>query len=153
MSPTYNYSPSKATATMEVWDNGTYEVIVGQPKAFQKKEGDTVKNFGVGYSIQSAEDPKKRGYVRFYLHNDASEGMTKKFQMAALGYGTGKVEEQRFNDDMENEDWALDFDSGDCGEAWKNIAGSRLIVDAEIQQNPNTGDPQNNFKNWRRLGS
>lgn len=152
MSPAYNYSPSKATATMEVWDTGTYEVIVGKPKAFQKLENGEVKNFGVRFSIQDAES-QKRNVVSFYLHNDASEGMTKRFQMAALGYGTGKAEEQRFNADMENEDWSLDFETGECGEAWRNIGGSRLIVDAEIQMNQNTGNQQNNFKNWRKLGS
>lgn len=153
MSPAYNYSPSKVSATMEVWDTGTYEVILGQPKAFQKMEGGEIKNFGVGFPIQNAEDPKKRQYVRFYLHNDQAEGMTKRVQIAAYGYGPGKVEEQRFNQEHDNDDWNLDFETGECGEAWKEMAGTRLSVDVEIGQNPNTGEPQNNWKNWRKLGS
>lgn len=148
MAPQYEYDPNKASATIEVLDKqGDVEFVVGKPKAFVKADQ---SNWGVRFPLE-VPALGKRVVFSCYLHNDASESMTKRFQMACLGYGKGKSEEARFNSDHGGDDWRLDFETGECGDGWKQLSGNRVVADIEVGINTNTKEQQNNFQNWRPL--
>lgn len=149
MAPQYEYNPNKVQASIEVFPReGNVEFIVGKPKAFMKADG---SNWGVRYALHIPSKDKNTSFA-CYLHNDGGESMTKRFQMACIGgYGKGKAEEARFNAEHGNDDWRLDFETGECGEGWKQLTGSRVIADIEVTMNTNTKDEQNNFNNWRSL--
>lgn len=161
--PRYQYDPSKAQATIEVFPKNAYLVKVGTPKAFGKKEekSDELKNFGIMFQLHIAEvmpgeDPKivgKNTIFRAYLHNDGSQSMTKRFQMAALGYRNTPDEEKRFDAEQAGKDWGFDPDTGAVGEAWQQFSGSSLVANLDVGKNNNTGEPQQNFQSWAPLAS
>lgn len=153
--PRYEYDPSKTAASIEVFPKDDYEFIVGQGKAFAKEENGQIKNFGVRFAITIADGQfkDKRTVFTCYLHNDGSQSMTKRFQMACLGYGKGQSEEKRFDAEQVGKDWGIDTDTGAVGEAWQELTGSRVIGSLDVGKNTNTDEPQQQFKSWRPIGA
>lgn len=151
--PRYEYDPSQASATIEIFPKDDYEFIVGTPKAFAKVEDNVVKNFGVRFPLTIAEGQfrTKKTVMTCYLHNDGSQSMTKRFQMACLGYGSSPSEEKRFDAEQVGKDWAINTDSGEVGEAWRAMAGVRITGSLDVGKNNRTDEPQQNFKSWRPL--
>lgn len=151
----YQYDPSKASASIEVFPKDDYEFIVGKPKSFAKVEGDSVKNFGVRFALTIADGQFKDKKTVFtcYLHNDGGQSMTKRFQMACLGYGKGKAEEDKFDLEQTGKDWDFDPESGECGEAWNEMAGARIVGSLDVGKNTNNDEPQQQFKAWRPIGA
>jgi hypothetical protein len=156
--PDYNYNPSQATASIPILPKDDYEVIVGAPKAFLKKNDDgSDKNWGVRYSLQLANDDTTRIIYSGYLHTGGAANFFKQFQMAAYGYRKSASSEEQFNEAYKDADWSLNFETGECGEAWKGMEGARVIasldvVPAKDSSGKPTGEEQQQFKNFRPLG-
>lgn len=155
--PNYAYNPTAVTSNFEVAPKGDYTITFGKPKAFVSKEQDgTVKNYGIRFPFvfESGEMTGKKGIFTAYLHNEGSQSMTKRFQMACLGYGGTSEEEKRFNVQDGLKDWgSFDPETGEVGEAWKQFEGSSVIASVDVQPNKNTSEPQQQFKSWRPLSS
>lgn len=152
--PRYEFDPSKAQATIEVFPKDRYHFVVGKPKAFLKKdEKGNVKNYGIRFqlTVDEGEFRGKNTIFSAYLHNDGSQSMTKRFQMACLGYGNKPEDEKRFDAEQAGKDWAFDPDTGACGEAWAAFGGCHVYGNVDVGKNTNDDSPQQNFKSWQPM--
>lgn len=153
--PIYNNDPSKVVATFEVLPKDDYEMIVGEPKAFFKPGSDgKADNYGVRFPVTVASGPmegKKGQPVNCYQHTDGAQQYSKGFQMAAAGFGKGRAEEQRFDAEAAGKDWSFDTDSGQCGDAWREFTGKRVIAIYDIELNKDTGEQQQKVVGYRKL--
>lgn len=148
--PRYEASPAAVTSSIEVFPKDDYLVVIGEPKPFERtaKAGHQSYGLRVSCTIKEGEFEGKRTVATLYMHNEGSQSMTKQFQMAALGYGKGRAEEQRFNAEWGSKDWSFDTDSGAVGDAWRELTGKLVIVSLDQQINEQ-GDEQQQFKGWR----
>lgn len=153
MSNRYEYDPSKATALQEIFPKDEYEFIIGEPKAFIRKNRKGEDSFGVRFPLTIAEGrfASKRTMITCYLHSDGAQSMAKRFQMAAYGFRNNQEQEAEFNIEMAGKDWGFDPATGACGEMWRNMAGSRVVGALDVKPNEETGEPQQDFKSWRPL--
>lgn len=155
--PRYEFDPSTVVASMEVFPKGEYEFQIGEPKSFLKVATDDKKDsFGIRYPLVAklpGEYDGKRNIFNTYYQSEGSQSFAKQFMMAALGYGKGKQEEDRFDADMRGKDWSFDPNDGSVGDAYRQLAGQRVIGILDIQKNTNTGDPMQAFKGWRPISS
>lgn len=152
--PRYEFDPSKASATIEIFPKDRYLMKIGQPKSFLKKENDeTVKNYGIRFPLthQDGQFVNKNTIFSGYLHNDGSQSMIKRFQMAALGYRNTPEEEKRFDAEQAGKDWSFDPDTGAVGEAWQQFAGSSIYAHLDVGKNKNSDEPQQDFKRWEPI--
>lgn len=154
MFPDWVYRPSANTASVQIWPKGDYEVIVGTLKAFLNKNDDgTDKNWGIRCVFQLADDDTQKIIYSGYLHTQGASSFVKGFQLACYGVEKKPSAEKMFDEQYDNADWSLNFETGEVGEAWKNMEGSRIIASVDTQINKQTGDEQQQFKNFRPLGS
>lgn len=154
--PKYNYDPSKVSSTIEIFPAGEQEFIVGDPKAFIRKNAKDEDSFGVRFKLTIAEGDFRGKTTVFtcYMHSEGAQSMSKRFHMAAYGFGaneqdTIKVAEEKFNAAVGGDDWSFDPDTGTVGEAWRRMAGTRVIGNLGIGKNTRTDEPQQEFKSWR----
>lgn len=151
--PIYNNDPSKVVATFEVLPKDDYEFIIGEPKAFEKT-GDKGVNYGVRFPLTVATGPmegKKGSPVSCYQHTEGAQQYSKGFLMAAAGFGKGRAEEQRFDSEAAGKDWSFDTESGQCGDAWRELTGKRVVGIYDIELNPQTGEQQQKVVGFRKL--
>lgn len=151
--PVYNNDPSKVVASFEVLPKDDYEFIIGEPKAFEKT-GEKGLNYGVRIPLTVATGPmegKKSQPQVCYEHTEGAQMMGKQFKMAALGFGKGRAEEQRFDKEYGGQDWSFDTDSGGCGDAWREMTGKRVIGAYDIGINAQSGEEQQKVAGWRKL--
>lgn len=156
--PNYNYDPSSAVASFEVFPKDEYEVQIGEPKAFIKQSGEGDKahdSYGIRFPliIKEGAYAGKKMFYSTYLHSEGGQSFAKRFQMAALGYGKGKPEEDRFNNDMRGKDWSFDPETGGVGDAWREFVGKRIIVAVDVSKNTRSGDDQQQFTGFRSIAS
>jgi hypothetical protein len=153
----FNFDPTTVVASMEVFPKGEYECQIGEPKSFIRKAGeDQHDSFGVRYPIVIKlpdEYNGKRTLFSTYYQSEGSQAMAKQFMMAALGYGKGKPEEERFDRDMRGQDWGFDPSTGAVGDAYRELTGKRVIGNFDVDKNNRTGDPMQVFKSWRPITS
>src|SRR5688572_10613127 len=85
----FDFNPSDVTVGFKVFDKGSYELEIGEPKAFlgQGKDG-RADNYGVRYMCKIADGPNKgqKYMVNCYMHTEESQAFSKQFLMAALGF-------------------------------------------------------------------
>ena len=151
MSPRYEYDPSKATASIEIFPKGDYEFSVGEPKAFIRTNQNNEVSYGVRFALTITSDQQrgKRTVQTCYLHNDGGQSMTKQFQMAVYGFKRTSQDEQKFNEAMKDADWAFDPEVGTVGEAWHKMAGAHVVCTLDVGVNKDTHEQQQRFNNWR----
>jgi hypothetical protein len=151
----YTPNPSNVTATFEVFPKGDYEFTMGKPKAFEKKDKDVVVNFGVRVplTINDGQYKGKKTSAAMYFHNEGSESASKRFQMAALGFKNNKEAEEAFNLKSAELDWSFDQETGDVSDIWKQFEGKQIVGVLDVDKNKNTGEPMQQFKSWRPVGS
>lgn len=151
--PRYEASPAAVTASLEVFPKDDYLFIVGEPKTFARVNSKGNDSFGVRVSltIRDGQYEGKRAIHSLYFQSEGAQSMAKQFQMAVLGYGKGRAEEQRFNADWGAADWSFDTDSGTVGDAWRELVGKLVTgsLDVTISEQ---GDEQQQFKGWRPAG-
>lgn len=156
--PDYQYRPGDAQATIPVLPKDDYEVIVGTPKAFLNKNDDgSDKNWGIRCSLQLADDDTVRIVYSGYLHTSGAASFVKRFQLACYGFKNNETAEKQFNAEYNDADWALNFETGEVGEAWKQMEGARVIASLDVQARKDkdgkvTGEEQQQFKGFRPLG-
>jgi hypothetical protein len=157
MGDRFEFDPTLVVASMEVFPKQEYELQVGEPKSFIRKAGqDQHDSFGVRYPLVIKlpdEYNGKRTLFSTYYQSEGSQAMAKQFMMAALGYGKGKQEEERFDRDMRGKDWGFDPATGAVGDAYRELTGKRVIGSLDVGKNENTGDPMQQFKGWRPISS
>ena len=151
MSPVYRPDPSKVAAGIKIYDKGTYELELGEPKPFLrttstgKNAGN--ENFGVLFVctiLEGAEKGKK--YIHnCMMHTPESEGFSKQFQMAA--YGFEKKDESKFDEFSFTKDWSFDPKPDDgsepsCGDGWRDMKGKRIKIDLDKGLNADKQEQQ-----------
>ena len=155
--PTFDFDPSKVVASFEVYPKGEYEVQIGEPKSFIRKAGeDQHDSFGIRYPYViklPTEFENKRGVHTCYYHNEGSQGMSKQFVMAVMGYGKGRPEEERFDREVRGKDWAFDPTTGSVGDMYRELTGKRVIMSLDTQKNKETGEEQQKTVGFRSLTS
>lgn len=151
--PRFEPRPSAVTTSIEVFPKDDYEFIIGEPKTFfrQNAKGNDSYGVRVPITIGAGEYQGKRTFVSLYFQSEGAQSMAKQFQMAALGYGKGRAEEQRFDADWGAKDWSFDTDSGSVGDAWRELVGNRVTGSLDVSIS-DAGDEQQQFKGWRPLG-
>lgn len=149
--PKYNYDPSKTTAAIEVFPADDYEFIIGEPKTFLRKNTKDEDSYGVMFPLQVAEGELKgkRTIYSCYLHSEGGQTFTKQFQLAVYGYKRDAAGEREFNSKFGDADWTFDPESSHLGDAWRKMAGSRVIGALTVGKNNKTDEPQQQFKSWR----
>lgn len=152
--PNFNFNPADSSAGFPVYPKGTYEITLGEPKAFLRagKNGKE-DNYGIAFisKISGAEDSKyigKKFAVNIYQHTSESRDMGKLIQMAALGYT--KQKEEDFDQFSAELDWSFNPDDNSVGSGWTEMAKNVLVVDLDQKMNED-GDSQQVTKNWRPL--
>lgn len=155
--PRFEHNPANVAASIEVFPKDDYEFIVGEPKPFHgitksgKNEGK--ENYGMRFalSIGRGDYQGKRTVYTIFEHNEGSQSVGKQFKMAVLGFGKGRAEEQRFDAEFGGKDWSFDTDSGEVGDAWREMTGQRVTGSLDVEQGQN-GDEQQSWKGWRVAG-
>ena len=150
--PRFEHNPSAVTTSIEVFPKDDYEFVIGEPKTFfgQNAKGNDSYGVRLPLTIGSGDYQGKRTIMSLYFQSEGAQSMAKQFQMAVLGYGKGRAEEQRFNADWGGKDWSFDTDTGSVGDAWRELVGQRVIGSLDTRMGDN-GDEQQQFKGWRPL--
>ena len=132
--PRYDADPTSLTAVIAVLDKGEYELLIGEPKGFEKPKknaapGDPL-TAGVRYPQTVAEGPEKgaRTFYTCYIHTPDALAFAKQYVMTALGFHLTKEDEKRFNDQYRGSDWSVDPESGGVGDVWREVTGKRVIA-------------------------
>lgn len=163
----YTADPTKDTAGFPILPKGDYRLKFGEPKAFkgETKEGANAgqENYGIAYLLTVVEGPVdsdggvspsehflKKIYHRMYYHTPESRNFSKNYILAAFGYTSN--EEPQFNDalnqmkeqDPENPqlDWSFDPDTGECGEAWKQLTNREIVGSLSVKLDKNNREQQ-----------
>lgn len=156
MAPAFNFDPSSVTSNIEVLPKQEYELQVGEPKAFIRKNRKGEDSYGIRYPLTAKAPDEYNGKKVFfstYYQSEGAQSMAKQFMMAVMGYGKGKPEEDRFNDDFRGKDWSFDPETGAVGDAYRELVGKRVIGSLDVGKNDETGDPTQKFAGWRPIAS
>jgi hypothetical protein len=158
--PPFTPKPGAGQAAFVILPKGEYTFRVGEPKAFFKAGDDSknkAANHGVRFPLEVVASPdnpsqvgKKISYAG-YMHTDGSIGVTKRFVMAARGYNPNSADdEERFNDDVVEENASYDADANMVGDYWLRTKGT--LVNGILDTQPGQQDPtkqQQQFKAWK----
>lgn len=152
--PRMEVAPTEVVASFEVLPKGTYELTIGEGKAFMRQNRHGKDSFGVRYLLVVAEGPKKNAKVpvSLYQQSEGAQAMSKQFIMAVLGFGNKQEEEERFNNAYRGADWSFDTDTGHLGSVWKELEGQRVLCDMGVQFSKELDADQNTYK-WRPISS
>jgi hypothetical protein len=160
------YAPdlSKASAGIPQL-TGDFEFAIKDAKQFYRKGEDRVTKeekeiYGVQYALQitkAEENEKLLGKtipLQLYFHTEGTEGINKRFVMAALGYALN--DEDNFNEKYENANWS--FITGDAPEAngklpedsvWQQVVGGRVRATCGMKADKNDPSRQNQQFDWK----
>lgn len=159
--PRHDYDPNAVTVTFKTFQKGDYELIVGEPKAFQGTNAEGNENFGIRWPMkivavieEGQEDAVgERSIYSCYLNGGAA-AFGKAFAMAALGFAKNEAGESEFNEVHGNPElWGFDTDDHSCGDGWRECTGNHIIASMSIQANPIDGTPRQQFDGFRPVGS
>lgn len=154
MSPRYDSNLTEVTSALVVLKPGEYEFLVGDPKAFSRKKEGGAEVVGISFLLTVAEivsdgDPNARGkkvYRELYLHSEKAKPFTKQFVMASYGYENREEHEIVFNEKTRGLDWGYNTDTGEVGDVYKGMRGTRVICG--VGQQPNEKNPNEMQQTW-----
>lgn len=147
MSPRFAPDLSKVRAGIRIFERGDYEVAIpegGVKGMCYLKEVEGGKDYyvsGVRVLLEMVGKLKNDGQLdrefadetvtpaRLYVHTEDAWGITKRFIMAALGYGL--KDEERFDKDWTpNADLSIDGEGDEValGSSWKELEGQHFVV-------------------------
>jgi hypothetical protein len=152
--PRFEGDPTKVSASLEVLPKDMYEFLIGEPKAFYRTNKAGNPSFGIRFQLTVAEGNAKGKKVLFstYQQSEGAQAIGKQFVMAGLGYGKGRAEEARFDEDFRGKDWSFDTDTGACGDAWREVVGKRIVGNLEVRMQDD-GNESQDFKSWLPLSA
>lgn len=152
--PRFENDPTKVTAGFIVYPADTYEFLIGEPKAFYRTNKKDEPSYGIRVKMTIAEGEfKGKPFMHtLYQQSEGAQSVSKQFLMAALGYGKGRTEEERFNNDYRGKDWGFDTDSGACGDMWREMTGKRIIGQLAVKT-ADDGSEQQDTKAWLPYGN
>lgn len=146
---------------------GDFEFKITDAKTFNRttKDQKTQEDkdvYGVQYTliidkIEDAENEKLRGKtipLQLYMHVEATEGLNKRFVMAALGFPAN--EEDDFNAKYADAKWNYDTD-GEVIQGgpipkdsiWAQIVGGRVSATCTVKPDRNDPTRKNQQFDWR----
>lgn len=161
MAPRYEFDPTNVSVSFAKLDKDSYEMQVGEPKAFQRenKKGETTVGIRFPLTVKGGNfDGKRPQPHNGYMTNEGSQSFTKSFVMSVMGFSRTPEGEEAFNTEMRGSDWSFDPETGAVGDAWRKVTGKRVIVDVDLQPaqdangNP-TGEFNNQYTGFRPLNS
>ncbi len=155
--PQHNYDPKAISATFKVFERGDYELLVGEPKAFQKTNREGNEQFGIRWKLKienvvedgSSDAVGEKTIYSCYLHGGA-EPFGKIFAMACLGFENTPEGESEFDSsEFADMDWSFDTESGMCGDGWRRCVGCRVISLLSVMVNKENGNKMQQFESFR----
>ena len=161
MSPRYEFDPTKVSVSFATLDKDTYEMQVGEPKAFVRTNAEGNESIGIRFPLTVKGgnfDGKRPQPHTAYLTNEGSESFTKAFLMAVLGFSRSTEGEEAFNDEMRGSDWSYDPKTGAVGDAWRKATGKRVLIDVDVEpaldkNKQPTGEMRNKYTGFNPLNS
>lgn len=154
MSPRYEVDPTEVSAILTVFEKGEVELLIGEPKSFEKKNEDgSVKNAGIRYPVVAAEGPEKgsKSIYTVYIHTPDAVGFGKQFVMAALGYPLTKDGEKAFNAKYKGNDWSVTPETNAVGDMWREPTGKRIIAVVDTQMGQDGVTQQQKWVKFRSI--
>jgi len=140
----FTFDPTQVSAGIKIFDKGTYEFAIGQPKPFFKDaQNDKSENFGVRYVLTDRASGDK--YIQTcYMHNQGGQSFSKGFMMAA--YGFARNQENEFNafcrKEFTEKDYAFSHEDNSAGRYWTEVAGKNIVADMDVQFDAKSGNQQ-----------
>lgn len=159
--PRYEFIPKDVSTSILVLPADDYEFLIGEPKpyAFQTKGGENKPSedrYGVRFPLRVMTSGAFENKMIFFSgdqSSDIGQQVTKGFIMAALGYGKGREEEERFDMDHGTDDFGFDTDSGFIGDGWRQVKDMRVVGSLGINIDKNDPSKQyQKFAGFRRIG-
>lgn len=155
--PTFDFNPGDVSVGIPVYDKGSYELEIGEPKSFyaQGKNG-KADNHGVRFVCKIADGPQKgkKYIVNCYMHTPESQSFSKAFLMAALGFDPKKDgNEAKFNEKYQNENWRYDPNTKTAGDMWHKVTNQRVIVDLDTEIDKESDAKKQVLKGYRPIAS
>lgn len=150
MSPRFEPDLTAVAANLDLFEKGSWEFSIGEPKSFSRENEKGQLSVGVRYPLALSEEKdghKKNAKQLFscYIHTEGGMTFSKRFIMAALGFKNNTQSEREFDEQFKGADWGIDPDTQAVGDVWRQPAGRRVIASCEIGTNPNTGEPSQQF--------
>lgn len=165
----------KARASTRIFDQGEYELKIGEPQPLlyerDDDDGGTTVVAGVRYPLEMVGRITADGNIeeegdwgeagedvtpaRFYVHTDAAWPMAKRFVMAAMGFSL--EEEDEFDEVfVEEHSFAIDGDvdseePAELGSGWTEAEGQRVWM--TLGQDVYKGRQQQTHENPMPVGS
>ena len=142
----YNWNPAESSASFEVFPKGDVNILLGEPKPFERTAQNGSLSAGVRFACKiESVDPSypdqnavgKRIMVTCYMHNDGGRDFAKQIIMAALGFDVNAANERKFNEQFGAADWSFDPITGTTGDAWRQLTAAKIRVSLDVQPNPN----------------
>lgn len=139
MAGQFDFNPNDVTVGLPVYEKGSYELEIGEPKSFYRKgkeiDGKAKDdNYGVFYKckIATGAHAGKPFLQNCYMHVPEAAGFAKSFLMAALGFKKDPDSEMKFNQKYENENWKFNPEDKSAGDMWHKVKNQRVIVDLDV---------------------
>jgi hypothetical protein len=159
---TSRYAPDLTKATAGIPQLiGDFEFKVNDVKTFKRTTTDpaTQENkdvYGIQYALQVTEADEdnqkllgKTIPLQLYMHVETTEGLNKRFIMAALGFPMN--EEDDFNTKYAGADWNYNPDEGTIPEnaIWKQVVGTRIRATCTIKPDKKDPSRKNQQFDWK----
>lgn len=142
--PDFNYNPAAVSSGFQVFPKDSYEVVLGEPKTFYRPgKGDKADNYGIMFISKIAEGKYagKKIAINCMMHTEDSQGFSKQYQMAALGFIPRKQDDE-FDAAHMGDDWSFNTDTQRIGDGWMAMKSQRIIMDLDVGINPDTKEEQ-----------
>lgn len=153
MSPRYDVDPTSVTAVIALLEKGDVELLIGEPKSFEKTNQEGKVSRGVRYRVTVAEGPETGAstFYTCYTHTEGAVAFAKQFLMTALGFTLDRESEKRFDAKYKGSDWGMDTDSGAVGDVWREVTGKRVIASVDLQLGQDGVTQQQKWVRFRPL--
>lgn len=151
--PRYELDPTSVTAVIALLDKGDYELLVGEPKGFEKTSQEGKVSAGVRYPVTVAEGPETgaRTFYTCYIHTEGAIAFAKQFLMTALGFALDRESEKRFDAKYRGSDWGVDPATGGVGDVWREVTGKRVVASVDLQMGQDGVTQQQKWVRFRPL--
>lgn len=159
MGERYSGAPTGVSVGLSVLPEDTYEVILGEPKAFVRQTNAGEEEYGVRWPFTVAEqkgEVKKgtSGMFNAKFSGDYGEiGIKQEKQMMMACDNVPFKDEEKWNEAHKDDDWAIDYDTGIVGQGRLQYKGKRINMHLGIQAaKDGSGGQFQKFKSFTPIG-